>query len=879
VSTSASLREALRHRPWVVAAGLLVLCLAAGRFTAFRTLVRLKSEGGVLSLTVNGRTVRGQSPAGTVRGIRIETINSVFPMGGETLTLSQGDRVLVRDRLPRRFSVPTNRYAPLGDWSLDPWAGSATVYERRVLATGDFVLEATFTGRCVEYTSIFLVGEPDIRAQFRRGLMNNDFVLGVGGRNVGVDALYSPLPQMAWEAGDLVLRGVIAVIRAVLSRRRRLPGEASLRRVWLLLKPHWPALAAGAVALVALFIRGWTAHRVLEGLAHTPDEVAYILQAKWIVADRIYQAISPIQEYLSVPFTYVRDGKWFSMYPIGWPLVLSLGELVGLPWMVSPVCGALYVFVLYLIGKELHGELVGLGAAVLGAFSPMAILMSASFLSHAAAALAIAVFLWLHLVDRRRRSPWIAGMSGLALGFAFAIRPVTALAIAVPFALVLLRDLWKTDDRPDLLRRYAAFVLCGLAGSAPVFISNHMISGRALSFAYGFGAHAAFSWESLPFGLLYLDATAASVLPAAFGWGWGTLSGWVVLSLTLAFACVAFVLGRARRYDWLLAVFLVTLPLSFVTWGFHGLHGYGPRLYFEAFLGLYLLTSFGFFLLAGIDATRRPVRFERGKAVAVLAVGLFALLTLTTVRTLRTRLELYAGYNGVDGGLEKAIGRERLQKALVLLRDDDWFSWGAASRLLSADLRPDLAFAAFHPDNRKVISYYGDRPVYVWYATRLIPSEPSPPSPSPPIPESPENPAHAATLLGWWFGLFGAVAAVTALLARESRASASRPPVARPPSRPVERLPPDPYDTFARPEGRVAPKRPAAAVAGVATAYLGQMLLTPLPISKKLPLSALSERQLFHGGWILLVLGAVLFAAAWASPDAGESASSGEPRS
>ncbi|HSD71307.1 MAG TPA: glycosyltransferase family 39 protein, partial [Thermoanaerobaculia bacterium] len=428
------------------------------RVTAFRTSIRLVSEGGRLALTVNGRTIRGEAELRAFRGIRIEAFNSAFPMGGETLTLGSRGRILMRDRLPRRFSSTPDRLAPLGDWYIDESAGGGVVYERAIEIPPDFVLTATFTGRCLHYTSVVLEGEPFVSAQFRRGLLNNDLVLSVGDRMVGSDALVSPLPQMALNALDLALRGLVAACililvfatgRILLLRSGDKPFVASLRRAWSGASRNWPALVAGALALIALAIRLWTSREVLEGLAHTPDEVAYILQSKWIVSNRIYQMASQIQDYLTVPFTFVRDGKWFGMYPIGWPLLLAIGQIVSLPWAIGPILGAAYVLLVFLIGKELYGEIVGLGAAILAAFSPMAILMSSSYLSHGPAALMLAIFLWLFLLARRRNSPWLCALSGASLGFAFAIRPVTTLALALPFAFVLFREFTTSDRKSD----------------------------------------------------------------------------------------------------------------------------------------------------------------------------------------------------------------------------------------------------------------------------------------------------------------------------------------------------------------------------------------------------------------------------------------------
>jgi hypothetical protein len=361
---------------------------------------------------------------------------------------------------------------------------------------------------------------------------------------------------------------------------------------------------------------------------------------------------------------------------------------------------------------------------------------------------------------------------------------------------------------------------------------------------------------------MYLDATAASVLPAVFGWGWGALSGWPILSLSLAFACVPFLLGRAGRFDALLAAFLVTLPLSFLAWGFHGLHGYGPRFYFEAFLGLYLLTSRGIFLLAGIDAASRPVRFRHGKVVAGAAIGLFAVATLSTVTTLRPRLQLYSGYNWVDGSLERAIEQQGLKKAVILFSNPDWFPWGAASGLLKADLHADIAFAVSRPSNETLFAFYPDRPVYVWDGGKLSLQARMSSSGGPMSLSSPMSAGRVTTLLAWWLGISAVGGGAIALLSRGRRAVLEYRSAAR---RSVEPVSPElQSDESSRKESIPIPfVHPIRAMIGVLVVYVGQVLFTPGRLMPWFSAFGLTERALFHAGWLLLLVGAAFFGAAW----------------
>ena len=749
-----------------VLVGVLLGLALSSVFTAFRTRLVFTSAGGELSLTANGRTIRAPGRIARVRRIGIHALDSVYPMGGETLAVRQAGSVVLEERLPDRFLVKRGRNAPVGDWYIDATAGRSAVYSRDVALTGDFTLEATFKGRCTEWTSVVLQGEPTVMLQFRRGLLNNDFALNVDGRPVAVEELVSNPSQMALNALDLLFRPLMAGCALVLvftllrrpSSARTGPPVAGKGRAL--------SVAAGLTVLLAFALPLRVSRDVLERVAHTPDEVAYMVQAKWLTANRLYQPAPPIADHLKIPFTFFRDGKWFGMYPVGWPLLLAVGEALRAPEVVAPVLGALYVLVVFLIGKELYGKVAGVVAALLAALSPMAILMFASYLSHGAAALMIAVFLWLFLVARRRENIWLFGLSGASLGYAFAIRPMTAVAVAVPLLLLLLWERRKAGGNVSRDPGHGAFLVGGVVGALPALVANQLTTGSPFTFAYTYGARARFSMESLPEGLLYLDATAASVLPAIFGWGWGTLSGWAILALSLAFACVPFLIRRPGRYEVLLGAIFLALPLSFLTWGFHGLHGYGPRFYFEAFLAVYVLTARGFLLLGGVESERGRLVFRWGPGAAALSFALFVLLTLSTALTLPARMGLYRGYNWVTGALETAVSEGRVRRALILLPDRQWFSWGAASRLLPADPRDDLAFAVSRPDNSKLAAFYRDRPAYSWHGELVpealvsdgdaLPSEWRPP----PVP-------GLTTLLGWWLaaaaGATGAVFGVARL--------------------------------------------------------------------------------------------------------------------
>ena len=85
-------------------------------------------------------------------------------------------------------------------------------------------------------------------------------------------------------------------------------------------------------------------------LPHVPDEVAYLFQAKLLAAGHVMVPKPPVTwafDFYELPFMYERDGLWASFYPFGHPLVLALGERVGLVWLVPSLVGAACVALTY----------------------------------------------------------------------------------------------------------------------------------------------------------------------------------------------------------------------------------------------------------------------------------------------------------------------------------------------------------------------------------------------------------------------------------------------------------------------------------------------------------------------------------------------------
>ena len=697
----------LARRSAVAALLLLPLFWMAAEWTEFRTPVEIRSDGREVVWAVAGREIRASLPLTGITAIEIHVRDSVYPIGGNRIRIEENGRIRLDEDLPRRLEFTERPFHPLGDWFVDFTAASGTLYRRELPPlAAPFRIQTAFTGRSLEYVTIRLLGSSESLFQFRRGLLNCDFaitgpdgVLAVERTGASRSRMLASLLAFFLRAGVFaaLLVAAFGAIATIFGAGRPMPT----------LGPRWSFVTVMLVAAGACGIALWVARVVLEAVPHIPDEVAYVLQAKWLAAGKLYQAIPKHAEHFTVPFTFIQDGKWFSIYPIGWPLLLSVGEALGSAWMVNPLFGGAASLLTYLVGAELYGRSVGLLAALFFALSPMSALMFGSLLSHGSAATMILLSLWLLLVGARTANVAAMFGAGFALGYAFSIRPLTAVALAIPFALFGLHRF----ARGTRFRLATAAIAGVLGGAVPALVTNHFVTGDAARFAYTATGAIELSLENLQFGIDLMDATFAHVPTSLLGWGWTLFDGWPSLALPLA--CVPFLVWhRTSTRDVFLAATLGVLIAVYAFHYLHGMHGYGARFLFEAYFALHLLTARGVQLLPDLAArTAADVRLRAGHVL--VAVPLLFLIG-SAATSLPARLELFAEYNSVSGALERQIRKLDVRRALVLLQRAEWLAWGDAGNLLPVAPTDDLVFAEPRMDPGPLLASYPDRPIYRW---------------------------------------------------------------------------------------------------------------------------------------------------------------------
>ncbi|MGH9372489.1 MAG: ArnT family glycosyltransferase, partial [Vicinamibacterales bacterium] len=359
-------------------------------------------------------------------------------------------------------------------------------------------------------------------------------------------------------------------------------------------RPRLPWMLAGWTIMVCL-AASWI---VFERIPHVPDEVAYWFQAKYFAAGHLYLASPPDAAAFELPHTIVADGKWYSIFPPGWPMVLAAGMRIGAPWLINPLLGAASVLLLHALISDMYSRSTADLSALLLASSPMFLLMSSGLMSHPLSLVLALVALLGWRLGVRRGSVIRSLMGGLALGALVLTRPIEG---AIFFAVMAAWGAVERRRRTSL----AVFLLVAVAAGAVTLLYNRALTGSAAydpitkyfderyypgSNRLGFGADIGNTgWQN---DVRAGHSPAEAVINShrngyllnleLFGWGFGSLAG---VALFLLY-------GTWTRTDRFLASVAVAVVAALGLYWYAGAD-YGARYWYQLVVPLVVLTARG----------------------------------------------------------------------------------------------------------------------------------------------------------------------------------------------------------------------------------------------------------------------------------------------
>lgn len=430
------------------------------------------------------------------------------------------------------------------------------------------------------------------------------------------------------------------------------------------------------IAIAGLFITGFIAARVYEHVPHIEDEFALLWQAEIMAEGDLYRPSPEHERSFLIPFVVDHEGRRFGKYPPGWPAALSLGARLGVEAWVNPVLAAAGLWFGYRMARKVLSPGLSLLAQFLLLSSPMFLMLSGTFMSHMYSLLLTLSFMlaWSDLfLETNNTAPvpsWLlAGVAGGSVGLLFLTRPLTAVAVALPFVMhAVILSVRSAHARGALF----AIGLIGVLIGVLLFVWHWALTGDALTNPYALW----WEYDRLGFGPgvgvtesghnLYwaLNNTRFSLRA-----GVHDLFGWPYISwMLIPFGMIGL---HKRREIWLYAA---TFPSLVIAYGFYwvGSWLFGPRYYFESIVVLTILSAGGFGLIGGWTTSAGGVHRIRKLAAGGI---LFALVSMNLLFYVPQRVGAMQGLYQIERQPVEPFDVEAPEKTLIIVEASRWFQY------------------------------------------------------------------------------------------------------------------------------------------------------------------------------------------------------------
>jgi len=391
----------------------------------------------------------------------------------------------------------------------------------------------------------------------------------------GHEAEWYGIVASEWLSGSLIAVGLGAVL-AILSRRLPIWRDGMTQP--LVAAAHArPNLTGALLAACGLALYSVIARQVFEGRPLLIDELSQLFQARIFATGSLWRPAPEWPEFTSVLHILDDRGKWFSQFPPGGPLMLVPGVLARAAWLVNPVVGAVSVALFWGIARRIEDRrAVAFGASALFAVAPFVAFLSGSHMNHVTALMWVLTAIYAltrQTWDVTPRPGW-AALCGFALGAAASIRPVDAVAFAVPAGVWMLARALRNRQCAVEVAAAGVALAAPLAG---ILWYNALTTGDPLLFAYEqlWGKDHGLGFHRAPWGFAHTPARGLELLSLYFLRLQSYLYETALPSLTAAVGALALArrIGAVDRY--LLASGGALLLLYFAYWhdGFY----LGPR--------------------------------------------------------------------------------------------------------------------------------------------------------------------------------------------------------------------------------------------------------------------------------------------------------------
>jgi 4-amino-4-deoxy-L-arabinose transferase-like glycosyltransferase len=435
---------------------------------------------------------------------------------------------------------------------------------------------------------------------------------------------------------------------------------------------------------------------VYQAHPHIEDEIIYLYHARYLSEGVLTVPAPPVPEAFSFYLIPHEAGRWFSIFPPGWPAMLAVGVFLGVAWLVNPVLASLNVLLSYAVLRKIYSRRAARMAVLLLALSPWFVFMGMNFMAHTFT-LTCALVATLAVIRARNSGSSTWGLiAGCAVGVVSLIRPLDGLVVGG------LLGLWAIGfgERRLKVSSILTFALGAAAVAAVVLPYNRQITGNPTEFplmayyekyfgpktnALGFGPERGLNWPIDPFpghspldALINANLNVFSINVELFGW----ITGSLLMVVLLLFS------GKLRRSDYFMLAVVVALAGVFSFYWFSGGPDFGARYWYLMVVPLVALTARG---IEFLETTFKDASQSARVMAAVLTLSVLALVNFFPWRA----IDKYHHYLGMRPDIRYLEKQHGFGKSIVLIR---------------GNLHPDYHSAwVYNPSDP-----YAEVPVYAW---------------------------------------------------------------------------------------------------------------------------------------------------------------------
>ncbi len=277
---------------------------------------------------------------------------------------------------------------------------------------------------------------------------------------------YGGLLLIAWQ----IPLSAIVLYLIYRELRNHAPGRL-LRRLFAAAPGKW---MCSFVCLTTAFGILWSGV-VLGGQSSVEDDDTYLFQAALIAQGQLDLPFPWPEFPQSFQWSWMADApdRYYSFQMPGHCIVLAIGVLLRAPWMMTLFATTVMCIFTHLTARRMYGRRTAILTTILLATSPYLLVTQSTYSAAVTGAACVAIVFWAGTRLLDRSTAFDAIYTGLAIGLLWFVRPPTAAFVAIPFGLIMLREILQRKAKAAHL---AIVVITSIVALLPYFIYCRAIS-------------------------------------------------------------------------------------------------------------------------------------------------------------------------------------------------------------------------------------------------------------------------------------------------------------------------------------------------------------------------------------------------------------------